>query len=91
IYSKASRVQICINDPLEGYSKLFQRLKGDQQAIPYQENDSGNDDNGDNSYGTGDSSKGLKIPRSNLFSLRWFKRVWVIQEVALARSTLLNV
>ncbi|PVI06629.1 hypothetical protein DM02DRAFT_514345, partial [Periconia macrospinosa] len=66
IYSKALRVLICINDPLQDYSQLFEYLRS-----------------------SSGSTTSMRLQTKRLLMRRWFHRVWVIQEVALARSAVM--
>lgn len=71
IYSKASKVCICIHDPRSNHQLAMSWLKGTTDPP--------------------DEDEMLLASVKALLSLRWFSRVWVIQEVALSNAAFLFV
>jgi hypothetical protein len=71
IYSKASKVFICIRDLRSDHQLAMSWLKGTDDRT--------------------DEDNVLFVNMEALLSLRWFSRVWVVQEVALANAAFLLV
>ncbi|KAJ4295575.1 hypothetical protein N0V90_007588 [Kalmusia sp. IMI 367209] len=86
IYESASRVLVYLDSPHDDFSELITWLRDNAQFCDMEELR-----HTDNLDSTSMPDSKHIILAKGLLALRWFRRVWVIQEVALARAVRLIV